>query len=417
MASKLSTGQGGYRIRMKESGVVTPEVEMSSFDSSVSRVLIVYPHIPHYRRAVFECLEREVSMQVTFAADTTSGPSGIPTVNLEVFNRSLRLRNVWRGSILWQRGLLPHLLRERYDHAIFLGNASYLSTWAALLLLRFRRTRTYLWTIGWHKPDTGFKRFLRVGFYRMADALMLYGIDGRRIALDAGISPEKITVVGNSQNFAPDEIEVLERFGGKMRDVPTIGAVVRFTAWKRLDLLLHAVSILKSRGALLRVLLVGDGPERGALESLAGELKIDARFTGAVYDDARLHEILSELDLTVMPEVAGLTVIQSLSYGIPVVTVDDPDRQAPEFRAVVPGVTGGLYEAGNVHALADEIETWLARLKGNAEDVARACVREVRENWSPASNAARILEALQTGQGHDPGWACQPDSFPRREND
>lgn len=55
--------------------------------------------------------------------------------------------------------------------------------------------------------------------------------------------------------------------------------------------------------------------------------------------------------MTVLPERAGLTVMKSLQFGVPVVTVDDPYRQVPEYRAVVPGVTGELYPPGDVEGL------------------------------------------------------------------
>ena len=68
----------------------------------------------------------------------------------------------------------------------------------------------------------------------------------------------------------------------------------------------------------LRVVLVGDGPERAGLERLAAELRLDGRvsFLGTRHD---AHEILACSDLFLHPtqlEGLGMAVLEAMSLGV-----------------------------------------------------------------------------------------------------
>src|SRR5690242_7046370 len=86
-------------------------------ERSCPKVLVVYQHLPHYRRGVFLELDRLSSYRFVFAADP-SGRDGIQTMKMSDLRETRGLRNLWLGNALFQRGLLVTLLRERPDAAI-----------------------------------------------------------------------------------------------------------------------------------------------------------------------------------------------------------------------------------------------------------------------------------------------------------
>lgn len=369
--------------------------------SETLSVLIVQQHLAHYRRGVFMELDRSATIEATFAADLTDRAANIPAIPMITFKRAVRLRNMWLGNLLWQRGLLSCITRGKFDRVILTGDVHHISTWVGLLCARWRGARTYLWTTGWHRPDSRLKRLVRVTFYRLADQLLLYGEDGYNIALSAGLPASKMTIIGNSvtpQGPTPPTA------GGSTIDVNAllpapaemhlVGAVVRVNPVKRLDMLIEATARLRARGVSIGVLLT-EGPAGDSLRRQATELGVPLFMVGAVYDEKTLSKIYDRLEVTVVPELAGLTVMQSLSYGTPVVTNDDPNRQASEFRAVRHGITGMLYAAGDVDSLAAMIHECLALVRERGAELEAACKEEITRNWSAEAHAFRILRALR----------------------
>jgi glycosyltransferase involved in cell wall biosynthesis len=294
------------------------------------------------------------------------------------------------------------ILSGRYSAVVFLGDAAYLSTWIAARLCRSRGTKVVFWTIGWRSSETGLKRWVRLRFYRMADCLLLYGERARQIGRSLGVEPRMMHVVGNSIESklaarscnAADELHKLAmRFPDSETEV--VSAVVRLTHQRRFDLLIRAIAILQNSGRKVSIVLAGEGDAADPLEDLAVELGVDLRLVGPVYSHEALEAIYRRSALTVVPEFIGLTAIQSMTYGRPVITCSSVSKQGPEADAIRPGITGDFYAEPTAASLACGIESWLDRMKVEADAVAMACREEVGRNWSTAAHASRIYMVLQ----------------------
>ena len=112
---------------------------------------------------------------------------------------------------------------------------------------------------------------------------------------------------------------------------------------KNVDLLLRALVPVREGIPDLRVLVVGDGPERLALERLARDLGLAGavRFTGFLprYDD--VIAAMKASRVFVLPstrEGFGIAALEAMACGLPVVTVDHPGNAAGDL--VVEGVNG-----------------------------------------------------------------------------
>ncbi len=94
----------------------------------------------------------------------------------------------------------------------------------------------------------------------------------------------------------------------------------RLVAEKGLPVLFRAVQQLDKEGLAFRLTVIGDGPERGNLESLANELRISHRvtFTGEMRRQ-EVNQALRKTDVVVMPslceETAGLAAIEQMMSG------------------------------------------------------------------------------------------------------
>jgi glycosyltransferase involved in cell wall biosynthesis len=98
--------------------------------------------------------------------------------------------------------------------------------------------------------------------------------------------------------------------------------------------------------------------------------------------------------VTVVPGAAGLTVIQSLQHGVPVVTHGDAHSQMPEFEAVIPARTGSLFEKGSVESLADELRSWMELSADEAGRRSQEARREVARGWSSDAHAAHLIDTV-----------------------
>ncbi len=114
---------------------------------------------------------------------------------------------------------------------------------------------------------------------------------------------------------------------------------------------------LHELGYKVKLLMVGDGPDRAATEHRARELGVedDVRFLGK---QEPVEEILSIADVFLMPsgsETFGLAALEAMSCGVPVVVSDIGGL--PEL--VVDGESGFLCELGDIEAFTTAVRRML----------------------------------------------------------
>ena len=187
----------------------------------------------------------------------------------------------------------------------------------------------------------------------------------------------------------------------------------RLSPEKGVDILIRALALLQAPGGsgaaeprpgpALTCVIIGDGPERVALEGLANELGISSsvRFLGALPREEALRE-LSGAALLVFPslwyEQFAITPLEAMALGVPVL-VSDVARGA---TIVEDGVTGRFFPAGDFTALAASLRAILSdpvslRRMG---DAARAAFDA--SDCAPSRNLARLLAVYESARlAHD----------------
>ena len=111
-----------------------------------------------------------------------------------------------------------------------------------------------------------------------------------------------------------------------------IGCVAALRPEKNLGRLLRAAELVAATRPV-RLIIVGDGPERAALESLSRQLELDVDFRGNLADPAPSYREFDIFALASDTEQMPLSVLEAMASGLPVVATDVGDIKsmiAPE---------------------------------------------------------------------------------------
>jgi glycosyltransferase involved in cell wall biosynthesis len=167
--------------------------------------------------------------------------------------------------------------------------------------------------------------------------------------------------------------------------------VARLVPQKRVHLAVEAIAALRELGHPMGLTIVGDGPERGALETLAVRRGVSdlVLFAGAV-PPGEIPTALARAEFMLLPaqgEGFGLAAAEALMVGVPVIGCWDggglldviPERgpgrlSLPFADAIADAVLGLLAEPDRLAQARAAGEVWRARL--DPDHVASVC-----EHW------------------------------------
>ena len=231
----------------------------------------------------------------------------------------------------------------------------------------------------------------------------------RIIATDPSLVPSRhrsktiqVRWGANVERFHPgvDPAPIRSRFGLGTRPVVTYAG--SFRTWHGVDVLLAALA--RMGHADVDVLLVGDGPERAALERAATGTRQRVQFTGAL-DYGAMPAVMAATDVFVAPFVPErhplsrrhgfvldpLKVFEALASETPTISVRTANLEAL-FR---PDEHLCLTPSGDARALAQAIDRLL-----DAPQLARAMARRggaaVRRTYTWAAHAEQLRGIFET---------------------
>ena len=305
--------------------------------------------------------------------------------------------------------LVREMRRTRPDLVVVRGyNAEALGRIAAVLA-RVPRVVMWVHNHGDIEPRGRIRRIVDRVLGRATDAY--YGVAEAQteyLVEDLGYPAEKITVVYNGvdpDRFDPDagrDPELAAQLGIGMDD-PVLGILAALRPEKDHATLLHAFRIVADEMADAKLLVVGEGPERGRLEKLAADLGLAGRvvFTGARSD---IPAVLALFDVVTLSsysiECFPMAVLEAMAAGRPAVCT--AVGGVPEM--IEEGVTGYLVPPHDPAALADR---YLALLRDRAATrrLGAAARAAVESRFSLRRSVEAAEQAMERTAGRVPGAA------------
>ena len=204
----------------------------------------------------------------------------------------------------------------------------------------------------------------------------------RHLTEDYAVAAEKIDLCYNgvdADRFSPGETTRPPSLADAQ---PLIGAVCALRPEKSLETLIQAVADLRTEFPRVRLALIGSGPEKNRLETLATELGI----RNIVHFEPTTSDVthwLRMLDIFVLPsrsEALSNAILEAMACGACVVASDVGGN---------PELTRSLFPPGDAVQLAAVLRG-LARDPAERAQLARAARQRVLDQFSIAASARRM---------------------------
>jgi glycosyltransferase involved in cell wall biosynthesis len=303
--------------------------------------------------------------------------------------------------------LLPELVKYQPDVMIVEDLSGLPNNLIAAIYCRLKRKPYLIWGLG-NIPGKrrSLLRFflhpvIRI-FYSGAAGFICYSKHAEKVYSDWG---KPTFIAPNATLERPEQIHInriyeviSEKYSRSKRSIVAIGEL----KWqKRLDVLLHAIALLDDRNIELHI--IGDGPERAALQSLSKELEItpEVNFHGAIYDDTSKGEIIERCCLGVLPGRGGLVIQELMFRGLPVIcgAADGTERDN-----VVSGKTGFILEnSQDPIEIADAIKNFLVLPDNEMIEMSREALLHTAKTYNVENMVAGVERAILFGIGERQG--------------
>jgi glycosyltransferase involved in cell wall biosynthesis len=354
-------------------------------------VVLLETTVAAYEQGKLDLLSHRLGGRLT----VVSGPDDFdPTIRLAVKYPQLKVVSnhfLMGRRLLWQSGMWGEVVSA--GTAIIELNPRVLSTWPLLVARRVLRRPTILWGHAWPRRGRGTRTdSIRQAMRRLADGLVVY--------TETQARELRTRMPSALVEAAPNGLYSIEQAGPAvgMAEPSDFVFVGRLVEAKKPGLLLDA--FIAGLGELpddARVVFVGDGPLHAELVRRSGGMARDrVVFLGSVWEFSALKAVYATALACVSPGYVGLSIIQSLWFGVPAIIARD-EPHSPEIEAAVEDKNAVLFESDSVMALRDALvavtrarRAWVARRSA----IAQACAA----HYSIEAMIDSIMKVIEAAQ-------------------
>jgi glycosyltransferase involved in cell wall biosynthesis len=175
--------------------------------------------------------------------------------------------------------------------------------------------------------------------------------------------------------------------------IPVLGTVGRLAQEKQIPLLLESLAVLKNQSVRFLALIVGDGPDMDALQSLARKMKLNrqVRFLGQRDDVPQILDIMDIFIFSSGGEAFSITLLEAMAKAKPIVAFNVQGVN----EAVVNYQTGFMVPFGDVNGFAQKTK-YLIESPDLARKMGRSGLERVRAQFNLISNIRKLERLYET---------------------
>ncbi|HZU09904.1 MAG TPA: glycosyltransferase family 4 protein [Pseudacidobacterium sp.] len=350
------------------------------------RYVIAVASLGDYRARVVREIRSRLGSSLTIYAGTPPYDLSIRLMNYAA-EGIVPLANRYVGTnILIQRINITSLIQA--DGLIMDLNPRVPHVWLITAARRILGRPTMLWGHAWPRSGPNAKSDRVRGWLRtLATGLVAYtesqaeGLRSRH--------PRKFIVAAPNALYSCREM----RFNSESRRFRIL-YVGRLVQDKKPRILIDAFEKMARSAPNTLLTFIGDGPERASMQKRIAESPYRDRIEmpGYISEFEKLRPFYDESLVSVSPGYVGLSITQSLAFGVPMLISRD-ENHSPEIECAVEGFNSRFFETDNPESLAaallefvNQAEAWRQR----GPEIASDCARR----YSVERMAGGLMQAL-----------------------
>ena len=294
------------------------------------KVCVLQNKILHYRKPLYNKLSETFDLTVIHA--------GNPTVNEHDQYKEIIISSKKKGVFIFQKKLISFLKNGSYDKIIGMLDIH----WISIILAFFKfKSKFIWWGIGVSNNNLGNK--IRALFLRNGTPMIFYTKEGIEAFKTLGLNTKNFFHCNNT--FHIDNRIKCYEYSSK-NSLLFVGSLDKR---KQNDILINAFkNILPDINSDISLDIVGAGNQEQFLKKITKELQVENRvvFHGAITDTKVLESFYKKAICSVSFGQAGLSVLQSLGYGVPFITKEN---------AISGGEKSNIIQGKNGFLIKDDI--------------------------------------------------------------
>lgn len=281
-------------------------------ESNKARMLIITNMLPHYRVAFYNELEKCYNLHIVYSF-------GMKPEGATFSHERIEVLRLWKFNL--HKKKLTKLSKD-YDVIIAIFSISYLSV--LLLLLSKSKKKVILWGMGVSGSTTkkydSSQRYTPIMKFMMkrAGAVLFYSDYPKEKYIALGLDSKKMFVAHNTTKILQIKLD-----DKKKKNLLFVGTLYKSKNLKKLfEIYKKALAIESSLPSLD---IVGSGEEWDFLNTWVENngLSQNIVFHGAITNQELLTDFYKRSIASISLGQAGLSVQQSMGYGVPFITTKD----------------------------------------------------------------------------------------------
>ncbi|MBA7549156.1 D-inositol-3-phosphate glycosyltransferase [subsurface metagenome] len=235
---------------------------------------------------------------------------------------------------------------------------------------------------------------IRTRLFLKSDAIIVYSEEKKKHLVSTGAYERAIFIAYNSLDtdslmaIAKEVQKSAQPLVSKGDRVIFVGRLIKS---KRVDILLRAFKIVQGKLRNAELFIVGDGPEKCLLETLAVNLDLKNVKILSINDKKVLGRYLMSSSVFVLPSLGGLAINEAMCFGLPVVCTE---ADGTEKQLLYEGRNGLYTKPGDVVDLASKIEKILKDNKLQKQ-MAKESLKIIRDKVNVHTMLKGFEDAIQ----------------------